>query len=129
MKLHFTKGLHPDADAFGAMIDNGELYVPHELMDAFSMNPPRDAERLVATMQTFPTSFCKALSWDYDRFQEAYGKLVALLEGRVRDVILHPPPPRQFAMGARPPPGHPVQIGHIVGSNPDPEQDPDPEAA
>jgi hypothetical protein len=122
MKLVFTEKLNPSTDAFGAMIYEGDLYVPLRLKKACGTNVIKDAERLLSTMHSFPTSFCTALEWTRPQFDRALKGFIGLLEGKVREVFLRPPPPPDVALGARPPEHHPIQIGHVVEIDEDREE-------
>lgn len=114
MKLVFTKKREPSFENFGATIENGVLVLPEKLARACGRGVLRSAEQILSKLHTWPTSFSHELGWTIDQVGRAREGLVTMLEGRVSENFLRPPPPRRVAFGAMPPPGAPAQPGHVV---------------
>jgi len=116
MRIRIDPALSISEDAFGAKIVNGELHVPHVLIDAAGQGNNVSLEILIVVLHDFPTTFAESFNWTSEQFQRAMASLARLLHGKVSDEILqpNPHPPIQHGMGALAPPGAEVQDGYVV---------------
>lgn len=107
--------------SFNAALEGSYLVLPAEIVDRLGVSPFKSVEEFLSTLHAFPTSFMLGMSWTQAEFERAKEEVLRLLEGKIAERWLRPPPPRQYGMGALPSPNHPVQEGYVVGFDDDPK--------
>jgi hypothetical protein len=94
----------PTSDDFGARVDEGQIFVPSQLVTALEPLSIRTAEDLIAFAHGFPSELAFRLGWTVASVRAASSRLGIQLRGVVDDDALRGADEETWAFGARQPP-------------------------
>lgn len=100
LPLRLNQHLHSARSDFGVRVRGNELEVPKNVAEVLTHLRVHNGFELVNLLFTFPTSLAEALGWHLSEVEEARGKLVKQLDGKLPSALLHPPVRKPRATGA-----------------------------
>lgn len=103
LTLQPNKALRAHRSDFGACVRDDRVELPADVVDLLARHRVRNVSQFLNLLRTFPTGVATELGWRLVELEEARGKLIKQLDGKLPTEVLHPPSRQPRVMGAHNP--------------------------